>query len=266
MALVVRPGLGLDRDRDPWARSPPSRCLPGLPRQRVPKPPPLAWSGASARCTSSSERAPTRLRPARPSHRRALSPSPTAVRRSNPAISPLRRRRPRARAAQGPRFPPPTLLRAKGVGTAVGAGSSCGVRGRSPSGDVATGRGRGLDGVPRGLQTQPILVGDSPSSLQYLTRQAEPANRHSDHEQNSTQAIRYMDRLLTADELAERLGMKTEWVWSQARAGRIPHVRLGRYRRFRESAVDAWSQDLETGGSGRLATLESDPIPLRRRA
>ena len=35
-----------------------------------------------------------------------------------------------------------------------------------------------------------------------------------------------MDRLLTADELAERLGMKTEWVWAQARAGRIPHVRL----------------------------------------
>jgi excisionase family DNA binding protein len=46
-----------------------------------------------------------------------------------------------------------------------------------------------------------------------------------------------MDRLLTADELAERLGMKTEWVWAQARAGRIPHVRLGRYRRF--GAVNA---------------------------
>jgi excisionase family DNA binding protein len=47
-----------------------------------------------------------------------------------------------------------------------------------------------------------------------------------------------VDRLLTADEIAERLGMKTEWVWAQARAGRIPHVRLGRYRRFRESAVE----------------------------
>ncbi|MFL5861888.1 MAG: helix-turn-helix domain-containing protein [Solirubrobacteraceae bacterium] len=41
-----------------------------------------------------------------------------------------------------------------------------------------------------------------------------------------------MGRLLTADELAERLGAKTDWVWAQARAGRIPHVRLGRYRRF----------------------------------
>jgi excisionase family DNA binding protein len=75
-----------------------------------------------------------------------------------------------------------------------------------------------------------------------------------------------VDRLLTADELAERLGMKTEWVWAQARAGRIPHVRLGRYRRFRESAVEAWLRDLETGGSGRPATSQPRPIPLRRRA
>ena len=48
-----------------------------------------------------------------------------------------------------------------------------------------------------------------------------------------------MDRLLTAQEVAERLGVNTQWVWAQARAGRIPHVRLGRYRRFRESAVEA---------------------------
>ncbi len=46
-----------------------------------------------------------------------------------------------------------------------------------------------------------------------------------------------MDRLLTAEELAERVGMRTEWIWAQARAGRIPHVRLGKYRRSRESAV-----------------------------
>ena len=75
-----------------------------------------------------------------------------------------------------------------------------------------------------------------------------------------------MERVLTADEVAERLGMKTEWVWAQARAGQIPHVRLGRYRRFRESAVEAWLRDLETGGAGRPATSQSRPIPLRRRA
>ena len=79
-----------------------------------------------------------------------------------------------------------------------------------------------------------------------------------------------MDRLLTADELAERLGMKTEWVWAQARAGRIPHVRLGRYRRFRESAVEEWLRELETGGSGRSASTPSPdpaaPTRVARRA
>jgi len=60
--------------------------------------------------------------------------------------------------------------------------------------------------------------------------------------------------------------MKTEWVWAQARAGRIPHVRLGRYRRFRESAVEAWLCDIETGGSGASATQQSRPIALRQRA
>jgi excisionase family DNA binding protein len=54
-----------------------------------------------------------------------------------------------------------------------------------------------------------------------------------------------MTRLLTVDEVAERLGVTKDWVWAQARAGRIPHVRLGRYRRFREEAIDAWLEQLE---------------------
>ncbi len=49
-----------------------------------------------------------------------------------------------------------------------------------------------------------------------------------------------MTRLLTVEEVAERLGVTKDWVWAQARAGRIPHVRLGRYRRFREEAIEAW--------------------------
>lgn len=54
-----------------------------------------------------------------------------------------------------------------------------------------------------------------------------------------------MTRLLTVEEVAERLGVTKDWVWAQARAGRIPHVRLGRYRRFREEAIEAWLQRLE---------------------
>ena len=75
-----------------------------------------------------------------------------------------------------------------------------------------------------------------------------------------------MDKLLTAEELAERLRVKTEWVWAQARAGRIPHVRLGRYRRFRESAIEAWLTELETSGAVMGSTRSVRPVPLRRRA
>jgi excisionase family DNA binding protein len=75
-----------------------------------------------------------------------------------------------------------------------------------------------------------------------------------------------VDRLLTAEEIAERLGVKTQWVWAQARAGRIPHVRLGRYRRFRESAVEAWLCQLEAESTSSGATTSQRPIPLRSRA
>jgi excisionase family DNA binding protein len=52
-------------------------------------------------------------------------------------------------------------------------------------------------------------------------------------------------RLLTVDDVAERLGVTKDWVWAQARAGRIPHVQLGRYRRFREEALEQWLNELE---------------------
>lgn len=57
-------------------------------------------------------------------------------------------------------------------------------------------------------------------------------------------------RLLTAEEVAELTGMTKEWVWAQARADRIPHVRLGRYCRFREEAIDAWLEAIERGRGG----------------
>jgi excisionase family DNA binding protein len=78
-------------------------------------------------------------------------------------------------------------------------------------------------------------------------------------------ALPVVDRLLTAEEIAERLGMRTDWVWAQARAGRIPHIRLGRYRRFRESAVEAWLRELEAKSTV-VTPAAPTPLPLRRRA
>jgi excisionase family DNA binding protein len=72
-----------------------------------------------------------------------------------------------------------------------------------------------------------------------------------------------MDRLLSAEEIAELLERKTQWVWAQARAGRIPHVRLGRYRRFRESAVEAWLRDLQADNAP--TTIDPAPTPVGER-
>jgi excisionase family DNA binding protein len=47
-------------------------------------------------------------------------------------------------------------------------------------------------------------------------------------------------KLLTADELAARLEVRPSWVEKAARADRIPHVRVGRYRRFRWPDIEAW--------------------------
>jgi excisionase family DNA binding protein len=49
-----------------------------------------------------------------------------------------------------------------------------------------------------------------------------------------------MNRLLTAEEIAERLNVPTSWVYSAARNGELPAVRLGRYVRFDESDVADW--------------------------
>ncbi len=84
MAPVLGSGLRLDRDRNPGRAIATESISPGpghrsecLSRQ------PSTRSGISARCTSSSERAPTRLRPASASQWRARTPSTAATTRSS---------------------------------------------------------------------------------------------------------------------------------------------------------------------------------------
>jgi excisionase family DNA binding protein len=55
------------------------------------------------------------------------------------------------------------------------------------------------------------------------------------------------ERLLVAGEVAAMLRVTTGWVYAQTRAGRMPCVRLGRYYRYRVSAIEAWLEDVERG-------------------
>ena len=61
-------------------------------------------------------------------------------------------------------------------------------------------------------------------------------------------------RLLEAEDVAEYLGVRTDWVYREVRAGRLPHIRLGRAVRFRRESIEAWIDSRERG------------MPARRRA
>lgn len=62
-------------------------------------------------------------------------------------------------------------------------------------------------------------------------------SRRSDTERTGT--------LLSADELAEILGVPTGWIYRQSRAGAIPTVKLGRYYRYRLEAIERWIVERE---------------------
>ena len=55
--------------------------------------------------------------------------------------------------------------------------------------------------------------------------------------------------LLTADEVAAFLRMTPAWVYAQTRNRKIPHLRLGRYVRYRREALVQWMEQLEHASS-----------------
>ena len=59
-------------------------------------------------------------------------------------------------------------------------------------------------------------------------------------------------QLLTAEEVAELLGVPLSWVRDHTRSGHIPHIRLGRYIRYDRDDVLAWVESLKTGGGPRF--------------
>ena len=56
------------------------------------------------------------------------------------------------------------------------------------------------------------------------------------------------DRLLDAVEVAELLHVPVSWVRESTRSGAIPHIELGRYRRYDRAAVLAWLEECKQPG------------------
>ena len=69
-------------------------------------------------------------------------------------------------------------------------------------------------------------------------------------------------RLIDADEVARKLHIGRDWVYAEVRAGRIPHIRLGRYVRFREDSIEGWLGELEDASLA--ATNQSGRAPRKR--
>jgi excisionase family DNA binding protein len=63
------------------------------------------------------------------------------------------------------------------------------------------------------------------------------------------------ERLLTADEVAALLAVPVSWVRESTRSGAMPHVPLGRYKRYDRAKVEAWLEKCSHPGR---------PIALRR--
>lgn len=51
--------------------------------------------------------------------------------------------------------------------------------------------------------------------------------------------------LLTAEEVAAWLRVTPAWVYAETRGDRIPHLRLGRYVRYRRRALESWMEGNE---------------------
>jgi excisionase family DNA binding protein len=51
--------------------------------------------------------------------------------------------------------------------------------------------------------------------------------------------------LLNAEQVAERIGMTTDFVYRLAREKRIPHLKFGRTLRFRAEAIEDWIEKQE---------------------
>jgi excisionase family DNA binding protein len=70
-------------------------------------------------------------------------------------------------------------------------------------------------------------------------------------------------RLLTARQVAELLAVPESWVREATRAGRLPHLTLGRYRRYSRQAIEAWLEQQQAGPSipGRKGKPDLHPGP-----
>ena len=56
----------------------------------------------------------------------------------------------------------------------------------------------------------------------------------------ATRKTENQDAILTPQQLAEYLRVSRQWVYERVSLGEIPHIKVGKYLRFRKSHIDNW--------------------------
>lgn len=79
------------------------------------------------------------------------------------------------------------------------------------------------------------------------------------------QAVLSVPRLLDAAAMAPALGVPASWLLAEARANRVPFVKLGRYVRFDPEEVEAWWRGRAQGPRAKPRT-GSRPVSNGREA
>ena len=65
-------------------------------------------------------------------------------------------------------------------------------------------------------------------------------------------------KLIGVKEVSETTGLPASWIYSQAAAGRIPHLKLGKYLKFRPQEIAAWLETHRRGGNSQGAGANRD--------
>jgi len=55
------------------------------------------------------------------------------------------------------------------------------------------------------------------------------------------------EKLIGVPALSDRFDLPRSWIYANAAAGVLPHLRLGKYLKFRPSEVDAWLEAQRRG-------------------
>lgn len=69
------------------------------------------------------------------------------------------------------------------------------------------------------------------------------------------------ERLLTAAEVAALLSVPVSWVREATRANHLPHLKLGRYRRYQRTAISAWLLGQQAGPSPPISPAHRHDLP-----